>query len=512
MKFDLIIDSRPSEVVIALLCDGQLIELHKQKHDNNFSVGDIYLGKAKKVVPGLNAAFVNVGYEKDGFLHYLDLGSEINSFKKFTEKSISSKLNTASLKDFKLEKKIEKDGKIAETIKSGDHLLLQISKEPISTKGPRLTTEISLAGRYMVLIPFSDRVSISQKIGDNAEKSRLKNLIKSIKPPGFGVIIRTVATGKKVAELDRDLKNLYKKWQIISKKLKGEKAPNKILGELSRASAILRDLLDAKFNNIIVNDKETQVELQDYLARISPDQELNVKLYKDETPIFQKYNVTKQIKGSFGKAVTMKNGTYLVIEHTEALHVIDVNSGKKVDAKKNQEENALDVNLESAKEVARQLRLRDMGGIIVVDFIDLKLEKNRKKLFECLKQAMSTDKAKHNILPPTKFGLIQITRQRVRPAMTIDTKEKCAMCSGTGEINSSLLLIDQIEHKIENLSKSDNNKIHIATHPFVASHINKGWPFSSIRYKWSKKFDKNITVIGDERLHLLQYSIVKKDL
>ena len=512
MKFDLIIDSRPSEVVIALLCDGQLIELHKQKHDNNFSVGDIYLGKAKKVVPGLNAAFVNVGYEKDGFLHYLDLGSEINSFKKFTEKSISSKLNTASLKNFKLEKKIEKDGKIAETIKSGDHLLLQISKEPISTKGPRLTTEISLAGRYMVLIPFSDRVSISQKIGDNAEKSRLKNLIKSIKPPGFGVIIRTVATGKKVAELDRDLKNLYKKWQIISKKLKGEKAPNKILGELSRASAILRDLLDAKFNNIIVNDKETQVELQDYLARISPDQELNVKLYNDETPIFQKYNVTKQIKGSFGKAVTMKNGTYLVIEHTEALHVIDVNSGKKVDAKKNQEENALDVNLESAKEVARQLRLRDMGGIIVVDFIDLKLEKNRKKLFECLKQAMSTDKAKHNILPPTKFGLIQITRQRVRPAMTIDTKEKCAMCSGTGEINSSLLLIDQIEHKIENLSESDNNKIHIATHPFVASHINKGWPFSSIRYKWSKKFDKNITVIGDERLHLLQYSIVKKDL
>ena len=199
MKFDLIIDSRPSEVVIALLCDGQLIELHKQKHDNNFSVGDIYLGKTKKVVPGLNAAFVNVGYEKDGFLHYLDLGSDVQSFKKFTEKTISGKLNTASLKSFKLEKKIEKDGKIGETLKSGDHLLLQISKEPISTKGPRLTTEISLAGRYMVLIPFSDRVSISQKIGDNAEKSRLKNLIRSIKPHGFGVIIRTVAKGKKVA-------------------------------------------------------------------------------------------------------------------------------------------------------------------------------------------------------------------------------------------------------------------------------------------------------------------------
>ncbi len=511
MKFDLIIDSRPSEVVIALLRDGLLIELHKEKHDNNFSVGDIYLGKVRKTVPGLNASFVNVGYEKDGFLHYLDLGPQFNSFKKFTRKAIDKKLNTASLKNFKKESNLEKEGKINDTLKGGDLLLTQISKEPISTKGPRLTTEISLAGRYMVLLPFSDRVSISQKIENQEEKARLKNLIRSIKPHGFGVIIRTVATGKKVAELDKDLKNLYKKWQTISKKLKDAKPNTRILGELNRSSAILRDLLSAKFNSIHVNNAEMQIELKEYLSRISPEQEKIVKLHKKETPIFQEFNVTKQIKGAFGKNVTMKKGTYLVIEHTEALHVIDVNSGKKVDSKKDQEANALAVNLEAAEEVARQLRLRDMGGIIVVDFIDMKQEKNRKLLTEKMKEAMSSDKAKHHVLPPTRFGLVQITRQRVRPEMNIDTQENCPMCSGKGKIDSSLLLIEQIETKLHNLTASTKGNIHISTHPFVASHINKkeGWFSASISKQWSSKFGRKILITGDERLHLLQYSVIK---
>ena len=511
MKYDLIIDSRPSEVVIALLRDGLLIELHKQKHDNNFSVGDIYLGKVRKTVPGLNASFVNIGYEKDGFLHYLDLGPQFNSFKNFTRKAIDKKLNTASLKSFKKETNLEKDGKINDALKGGDLILTQISKEPISSKGPRLTTEISLAGRYMVLMPFSDRVSISQKIDDPEEKARLKKLIRSIKPYGFGVIIRTVATGKKVAELDRDLKNLYKKWQIISKKLKDAQPNTKILGELNRSEAILRDLLSSKFNNIHVNSTEVQEELKEYLSRISPEQEKIVLLHKKETPIFQEFNVTKQIKGAFGKNVTMKKGVYLVIEHTEALHVIDVNSGKKVDSNKDQEANALAVNLEAAEEVARQLRLRDMGGIIVVDFIDMKKEKNRNLLTEKMKEAMSTDKAKHNILPPTRFGLVQITRQRVRPEMNIDTQENCPMCSGNGKIDSSLLLIEQIENKLHNLTETHKGNIQISTHPFVASYINKkeGWFSTSISKQWGNKFGKKIHITADERLHLLQYSVVK---
>ena len=363
----------------------------------------------------------------------------------------------------------------------------------------------------MVLMPFSDRVSISQKIDDPEEKARLKKLIRSIKPHGFGVIIRTVAKGKKVAELDRDLKNLYKKWQITSKKLKDAQPNTKILGELNRSEAILRDLLSSKFNNIHVNSTEVQEELKEYLSRISPEQEKIVLLHKKETPIFQEFNVTKQIKGAFGKNVTMKKGVYLVIEHTEALHVIDVNSGKKVDSNKDQEANALAVNLEAAEEVARQLRLRDMGGIIVVDFIDMKKEKNRNLLTEKMKEAMSTDKAKHNILPPTRFGLVQITRQRVRPEMNIDTQENCPMCSGNGKIDSSLLLIEQIENKLHNLTETHKGNIQISTHPFVASYINKkeGWFSTSISKQWGNKFGRKINITADERLHLLQYSVVK---
>ena len=511
MKYDLIIDSRPSEVVIALLRDGYLIELHKEKHDNNFSAGDIYLGKVKKTNPGLNAAFVGVGYDKDGFLHYLDLGPQFNSYKKFTRQAIEKKLNTASLKNFKKEVNLSKDGVINNALKGGDLILTQISKEPISTKGPRLTTEISIAGRYMILIPFSDKVSISQKIEDPVEQKRLKQLIRSIKPHGFGVIIRTIAIGKKVADLDKDLKNLYKKWQGISKKLKDATPNTRIHGELNKASAILRDLLNAEFNSIYVNNAELKAELQEYLSRIAPDKEKIVKLHKKNKPIFQEFNVTKQIKGAFGKNVTMKKGTYLVIEHTEALHVIDVNSGKKVDAKKDQEQNALAVNLEAADEVARQLRLRDMGGIIVVDFIDMKQEKNRTLLTSRLKEAMSADKAKHNVLPPTKFGLIQITRQRVRAEMNIDTQETCPMCTGKGRIDSSLLLVDQIETKVHNICQTLKGIINVHTHPFVASYINKkdGWFSSSINQKWNKKFGRKIVITGDERLHLLEYTISK---
>ncbi len=508
MNFEIIIDSRPSEVVIALLRDKHLIELHKENNNNSYSVGDIYLGKVKKVVPGLNAAFVNVGYEKDGFLHYLDLGPNVNSYKKFTQKTIAKKINTASLKNFRKEKEIDKTGQITDVLKSGDRILVQVSKEPISTKGPRLTAEISIAGRNMVLLPFSNKISLSNKIKSQEEKVRLKRLLKSIKPEGFGVIVRTVAKGKKVIELDSNLKVLYKKWQSAFKELKDAQAPQMILKELNRATAILRDILNEGFNSIHVNDKDLYLELKDYLISIAPEQEKILKLYKSKKPILQNFDVTKQIKAAFGKTVNMKNGTYLVIEHTEAMHVIDVNSGKKVDAKKDQEENALLVNLGAAVEIARQLRLRDMGGIIVVDFIDMYSAKNRKLLFEKMRESMKDDKAKHHILPPSKFGLIQITRQRVRPEMNIDTMENCPMCVGNGKIDSSLLLIDTIENKIKNLvEKSDNGKITISTHPFIASHINKG--IFSKGMKWSFKYKRFINITPDDRLHLLQYSIVK---
>ncbi len=507
---ELIIDVNPSEVVIALLQEKRLAELNREKSNNNYSVGDIYLGRVKKVMPGLNAAFVDVGYEKDAFLHYLDLGPQASSFIKYTKLVQTGKQTTSNLMYFKYEDDIPKDGKIGNVISSNQNILIQIAKEPISTKGPRITTEISLAGRYIVLIPFSDKISVSQKIKTNEEKTRLKRLIQSIKPKNFGVIIRTVAEGKSVAELDADLNDLMSKWATCYETLKTAQAPHKVLGEIDRTSAILRDMLNASFNSIHVNDQALFEETKTYLRTIAPDKEKIVKLYKGNVPIFDNFGVDKQIKALFGKTVTLKSGGYLIVEHTEALHVIDVNSGNRAKSDNTQEANALEVNLEAAAEIARQLRLRDMGGIIVVDFIDLHSAENRKLLYDKIKEEMSKDRAKHNILPPSKFGLVQITRQRVRPEMNIVTVEKCPTCAGTGEIQASILLVDQIENNVRYIAKELNEKsFTLCVHPYLEAYLTKG--LLSIKRKWSYKYKCSFKIRPISSYTFLEYHFLNKN-
>ena len=507
MSVELIIDSTPNDVVIAILGDGKLLELHKEKSNNNFSVGDIYLAKVKKIMPGLNATFVNVGYEKDAFLHYLDLGPNFHSFVKYTKGVAGGSLNSSAL-EFKFEPEIEKSGKIEKVLKSNDQILVQIAKEPISTKGPRLSSEISIAGRYLVLVPFADKVSVSQKIKDSEERDRLIKLIKSIKPKGFGVIIRTVAKNKKVADLHADMLDLNNRWEICYNAMKNAHAPKKVLGELDRTSALLRDLLNNDFSSITVNDETLYNELKTYLHTIAPDKEKIIKHYTGKMPIFDNFGVEKQIKSLFGRNVTLKSGIYLIIEHTEALHVIDVNSGQRGKRQDStQEQNALEVNLEAAEEVARQLRLRDMGGIVVVDFIDMKEAENRHLLYEKMKEFMKDDRAKHNILPPSKFGLVQITRQRVRPEMEIKTAEKCPGCGGTGEVQSTLLLIDEIENNLRYIAQQLKvKKLNVHLHPFIEAYLNKrkGW-FSSVRKEWEKKFNCKIEIMPSASYNFLQY-------
>jgi ribonuclease G len=509
---ELIIDVTPSEVVIALLNDKRLVELNREKSNNNFSVGDIYLGRVKKVMPGLNAAFVDVGYEKDAFLHYLDLGPQAASLNKYTKLVQTGKQTTSNLMYYKFEPDIQKDGKIGNILNANQQILIQIAKEPISTKGPRITTEISLAGRYLVLIPFSDKISVSQKIKTTEEKTRLKRLIASIKPKNFGVIIRTVAEGKSVADLDADLNDLVKKWEKCYENLKTAQPPFKVLGEIDRTSVILRDLLNASFNSIHINDESLFEEIRTYLQTIAPDKEKILKLYKGPVPIFDHFGVDRQIKGLFGKTVTMRSGGYLIVEHTEALHVIDVNSGNRAKSDNNQETNALEVNLEAAVEVARQLRLRDMGGIIVVDFIDLHSAENRKLLFDKIKDEMSKDRAKHNILPPSKFGLIQITRQRVRPEMNIVTVEKCPTCGGSGEIQASILLMDQIENNLRYILKEQNEKnVTLCVHPYLEAYITKGWWFNSLKAQWGKKYGKSFNVRAVSSYNFMEYRFMNKN-
>ena len=505
MNSEVVIDVREKEVSIALLEDKKLVEYQNEPRQASFSVGNIYVAKVKKLMPGLNACFVDLGYERDAFLHYLDLGSQFNSYNKYLKQVCSDRKKLYPFSKAQRLPDIKKDDTIQQVLSVGQEVLVQIVKEPISTKGPRLTGELSFAGRFIVLIPFGDKVSVSSKIKSGEERARLKQLIYSIKPKNCGVIVRTVAEGKRVAELDNEMKVLTKRWEkAISKAQKNAKRPQLVFEETGRAIAMLRDLFNPSFEHIHVNNEEIYNEIKHYLTLIAPEKADIVKLYTGKTPIFDNFNITKQIKSSFGKTINYKHGAYLIIEHTEALHVVDVNSGNRSRAKNGQEANALDVNLGAADELARQLRLRDMGGIIVVDFIDMHLAEDRQMLYERMCKNMQKDRARHNILPLSKFGLMQITRQRVRPAMDVNVEEDCPTCNGTGKIRSSILFTDQLERKIDRLiNKIGITKFYLHVHPYVAAYINKG--FLSLKRKWQIKYGFGIHVIPSQKLAFLQY-------
>ena len=504
MVKELIINSSPAGVTIALLQDKQLVELNTEQVNNNYAVGDIYMGKIKKIMPGLNAAFVDVGYEKDAFLHYLDLGAQVQSLLKLTKIVKNGSYKDKLLNGFRLEQDINKSGKISEVLTRNMLMPVQIAKEPISTKGPRLSSDISIAGRFVVLVPFSDVISISKKIKSNTERSRLKKIVESIKPQNFGVIIRTVSEGKGVSELQKDLLDLIDKWESFTKRLPITEPSKKILGEMGRTSTILRDILNADFTNIHISDPLLYEEIRSYVHEISPELEKIVKHYKNREPIFEHFGIEKQIKNAFGRTVNLPGGAYLVVEHTEALHVIDVNSGNRAASPENQDQNALMVNMEAAKEIARQLRLRDMGGIVVIDFIDMHKPQNRKELFDYLKDQMALDRAKHTILPPSKFGLVQITRQRVRPEMNIITNEKCPACDGTGEIKASIILMDDIENNLNYILNEQNEKnITLCVHPYIEAYIKKG--IYSRQWKWFFNFSKWIKVKAEPSYYLTEF-------
>jgi ribonuclease G len=510
MNTELFINVTPSEVVIALLCDKRLVELSREKSDTGFSVGDILLGKIKRIMPGLNAAFVDVGYEKDAFLHYLDLGPNILSLIKFSTQAIQKQSNTHLLADFSLEKEILKTGKINEVLKPNQSIMVQVMKEPISSKGPRLTTDITLPGRFLVLIPFSDKINISQKILRLEERERLRRLVQSIKPKNFGAIIRTAAENKSVAELDADMRNLLDKWEKLWKALADAVPVKVLLGEMDRSMTILRDRVNPSFTNIYVNDYKYYERIKAYLHTIAPDKKNIVQYYKGSEPLFEHFGIDKQIKASFGRTVNLKSGGYLIIEHTEAMHVIDVNSGSRTQSNTDQESNAIAVNIEAAEEIARQLRLRDIGGIIVCDFISMHNANNKKILYEKMKTAMAPDPATHTILPPSKFGLIQITRERVRPQVKEKTTEKCPACGGSGEVQSSILLIDQIENDLQYLIKEQNQKnIILTVHPFIEAYLTKG--IFNIKMKWFLKYHTRIKVKPMSSYHILEYHFFNKD-
>ena len=511
MTSEVIIDVQPKKISIALLEDKSLVEYQNEPRSASFSVGNIYVAKVKKLMPGLNACFVDVGFERDAFLHYLDLGSQYSSYEKYLKQVQSDRKKLYPFSKATRLPDLKKDGSVQNVLKVGQEVLVQIVKEPISTKGPRLTCELSFAGRYMVLMPFYDKVSVSSKIKKGEERTRLKQLIQSITPKNFGVIVRTSAEGKRVAELDAEMKILLKRWEEAIKLVQKTTArPQIIFEETSRAVALLRDLFNPTYDGIHVNDDDIYQQVKDYVGLIAPDKVDIVKKYNGTVPIFDNFNVTKQMKSAFGKTVNYKRGAYLIIEHTEALHVVDVNSGNRTRSENGQEQNALEVNLGAADELARQLRLRDMGGIIVVDFIDMNLAEDRQMLYERMCKNMQKDRARHNILPLSKFGLMQITRQRVRPAMDVNVEETCPTCFGRGKIKSSILFTDQLESKIDQLvNKIGIKKFKLHVHPYVAAYINEG--FLSIKRRWQMKYGLGISVISSQKLAFLQYEFYDRE-
>ena len=504
MTSEIIIDAQQKEISIALLEDKRLVEYQNESREASFAVGNIYIAKVKKLMPGLNACFVDVGYERDAFLHYLDLGNQFSSYEKYLKQVQSDRKRLYPITKASHLPDLKKDGSVQNTLSVGQEVLVQIVKEPISTKGPRLTGEISFAGRYLVLIPFGDKVNVSSKIKSGAERARLKQLIQSICPKNFGVIVRTVAEGKRVAELDAEMKILLKRWNdTITKVQKTQQRPQLVFEETGRAVAMLRDLFNPTYENIYVNDEEICEAVRHYVSLIAPEKKNIVKLYEGKVPIFDNFDVTKQIKSSFGKTVNYGHGCYLIIEHTEAMHVVDVNSGNRT-KEKGQEQNALDTNLGAADELARQLRLRDMGGIIVVDFIDMNLAEDRQLLYERMCKDMQKDRARHNILPLSKFGLMQITRQRVRRVMDLNVEESCPTCFGTGKIKSSILFTDQLERKIDQLvNKIGVKQFYLHVHPYVAAYINKG--LVSLKRKWQMKYGLGVHIVPSQKLGFLQY-------
>ncbi|MEN8158236.1 MAG: Rne/Rng family ribonuclease [Bacteroidota bacterium] len=510
MSSELVINSTKERVSIALLEDGKLVELNQSSLNQQFSVGEIYLAKVKKIMPGLNAAFIDVGYEKDAFLHYLDLGPQFSTLNKYLSTAISRKGRPVPISKFKRLPDINKHGKINEILKQGQYILVQIAKEPISTKGPRLNSEISIPGRNIVLIPFADKISVSSKISSQEEKDRLKHLLQAICPPNFGIIVRTVAEGKKVAELDSELRSLVKKWEKAFDHLPVRNVPKLVISELSREAAVVRDHLNGNFDGIHISDERVYNEVKDYISEVASEKEKIVKLYSGKEPIFDRMGIVKQIKASFGKTVSFKHGAYLIIDHTEALHVIDVNSGNRSRNSSDQESNAIDVNMSAADEIARQLRLRDMGGIIVVDFIDMHKAEHRQKLFDRMKEAMSTDKTKHNILPLTKFGLMQITRQRVRPEMHIETAENCPTCNGTGKAQPPILFPEMVKNELSVLIEEHQlSRVTVNLHPFIATYLKRG--FNSEEKKWRRDLGCKVKIQSVDSLHFMEYRVYKDD-
>jgi len=504
-KLELVVSTESNELKIALLENNRLLEYRIEDKNNYFSVGDCFLGKVVKVSKNLNAAFIDVGYKKYGFLPYTSLSKYFTNYSNFIHDIRDN--NNVKLSTYRLDEILDKDGNISDIISENQNILVQIEKEPISLKGPRLSTSITLSGKYFVLLPFSNEVHISKNITDNKEQERLINFVNSSRPNNFGVIIRTAAEGLDDNTLSDDLTQLLKKWGTALTKLKNANIGDKIISEDNKIITIIKNMLSTPLDTIYIDDEALYIQIKNFIISEHICNEKILKLYSNKSDsLFNYKDIKKQIQISMNKYVNIDGGGYLIIEQTEAMLVIDVNSGIQNDFS-DHEEMAYHVNVIAAQEIVRQLRLRDIGGIISIDFIDMETVEHKMSIYELMKEYMKNDKHQHLVLPLSRFNVMQITRQRLKPIENVDIYEVCPMCRGNGRIEPVIQIADKIEKKLLDMLQNKNVKnFTVIVHPFLYNYFTKG--LFSKRIKWWIKYKKWIKFKQDFSFGMIDYKII----
>lgn len=519
MKNQIIIHAAGQQTRIALIENGELAQFFIESPENQRTVGDIYIAEVRKVMAGIRAAFIDLNTPKDAFLHFSDLGEHLEDYiVMLNGKDVFKKDDLKRLTDYRKQRegKGEQNGGNPKTGMTGDEqnlmgnlmqvgqkLLVQIVKEPIGSKGPRVSTNISLAGRFLVLMPMGDYIAVSKRIKSYKERRNLRQLVANIVPEGFGVIVRTVAEGVDEKLIEADLRDLLDKWNNLVAQLDTAKPPSLLHRDLEMTESLIRDLFAKDYERILVDDKKMYQSLRGYVMKIAPSMVPNIELYQKSEHIFDHMKIHSDVESIFSPRVKMPSGGYLIFEQTEAMYVVDVNSGRYA-AKKAQEENSLKTNLEAAREIGKQLRLRDIGGIIVVDFIDLKDDVNRKKVYDELKKEFRKDRAKTNILPMSDFGLIQITRQRIRPSVVNSVSRVCPMCGGGGNIVSHNTILSDLEgwlNKFRHTTKLWAVDLHL--NPYMKGMLTKG--LLSQQMKWMVKYRLKLNISDDQTLSMNDY-------
>ena len=507
MKNQIIVHAAGQQIRTALIENGELAQLFIESPENQRTVGDIYIAEVHKVMAGIRAAFIDVGGQKDAFLHFSDIGEHLADYIQM----LNGK--DAFPKNAKLEKPESEDGKEHSATSEQDRLgsllapkqklLVQIVKEPIGSKGPRISTDISIAGRFLVLMPMGDYVAVSKRIRSYKERRRLRGIVSNMLPEGFGVIVRTVAEKQNEEAIQEDLKDVLEKWKNILDKLKSAKPPELLHRDLDMTASLVRDLFAKEYDRVLVDDPKTYRSIKNYISRVAPNMLNRIEQYKGSEHVFDYMNISKDVESVFSPRVKMPSGGYLIFEQTEAMYVVDVNSGKYA-AKKAQEENSLKTNLEAAREIAKQLRLRDIGGIIVVDFIDQREDTNRKKVYDEIKREFKKDRAKTNVLPMSDFGLMQITRQRIRPSVVKSVSKVCPMCGGSGNVVTQNTILADIEGWLTKFRYSYNyRKVELTVNPYLYSYLTTG--FINKRWRWMFSYKMYISIAKDDTVSMNDY-------